>query len=480
MVFSDDDCAQVFTTAQVRSEDLIGNFFLARDNSPNFRPAIKVCTDPVVIQTLACEGVNFDCSNKWEIEAVVNAGIDPCRIIYANPAKQTSHLEFAKDVGPPYDRPRTHLTTVWGATCHPLDVLEESVPFFEVSVNEWLVVDNVGAYGMVKASGFNGTGFPPVHYITSVEDAPRVAQLLEASPFTPGYSQPMQAARNIGRSGLNPGLESRASGEQNTSELAYVLFVKCGVPSSPNLARGLLQREKRDAESTSQQTKVLSRHSLHHWGAENRIRRYNENHILCRQPESACQPVASGVGDADKDIILAAHNRYRSQIAIGNNSRFPYASNMLEMEWDDDLARVAQAHANLCTSQPSCSSCMRIAGYAESVLEAGQSAEMTFERPIQPSSDGRLCVEVEYNKGPNVAGTPDRGLFNLIVTPVDRPERQRTINLSEGATNMMRMRITLNYNVGVKIGFSFVVPGGSPAQYVNIHKVAVYEKACSE
>ncbi|KAL3181987.1 hypothetical protein MRX96_035451 [Rhipicephalus microplus] len=101
---------------------------------------------------------------------------------------------------------------------------------------------------------------------------------------------------------------------------------------------------------------------------------------------------------------------------------------------------------------------------------------MTIERTIQPPSNGQICVEIEYSKGPNVAGTPDRGLFNLIVTPVDRPERQRTINLSGGAANIVRMRLTLHYN----IGFLFVVPGGSPAQYVNIHKVAVYEKACSE
>ncbi|KAH8023012.1 hypothetical protein HPB51_009616 [Rhipicephalus microplus] len=220
----------------------------------------------------------------WEIETVVNSGIDSSRIIYANTAKQSSHLEFAKDIGvckavrcaldlhfpessgvtiiaepgqyfvtapyilvakvvakrtrqtsirgalcyhhdvylnaskenciprdmysflditfqplgPPHDRPRTHLTTLWGATCHPLDVMEESVPFFEVSVDEWLVVDNVGAYGMVKASGFNGIGFPPVHYITSAEEAPRIAELLEASPFTPGYSQLMQAAKTVG------------------------------------------------------------------------------------------------------------------------------------------------------------------------------------------------------------------------------------------------------------------------------------------
>lgn len=394
---------------------------------------------------------------------------------------------------------------------------------------------------------------------------------------------------------------------------------------------------------------------------EDIYKRYNEDHILCREPVSACRPMVSGVEDADKDIILAAHNRYRGQIATASNPRFPPASNMLEMEWDEDLARVAQAHSDLCVSQPSCSSCMKIekfpyvgrtgclirtdsednradweacigymfnesklipsttpstplrtmrgvesftqlawatswrvgcgyvkypsgsalrfekrytcaygpggnvrgeevykvgtacsdcpegtccggscgrygvtpsynglckvvgdgpgvvlddeerlllgclfnratsnwckfrsepadgwtkktffaTGYAESVLEPGQSAEMTFERPIRPAN-GRLCVEIEYNKGPNIAGTPDRGLFNLVVTPVDRPERQRTIDLSGGATNVMRMLVTLNYNVGVTIGFSFVVPGGSPSQYVNIHKVAIYDKACSE
>ncbi|KAL3181985.1 hypothetical protein MRX96_035449 [Rhipicephalus microplus] len=126
--------------------------------------------------------------------------------VYLNASKENciprdmySFLDITfQPLGPPHDRPRTHLTTLWGATCHPLDVMEESVLFFEVSVDEWLVADNVGAYGMVKASGFNGTGFPPVHYVTSAEDAPRIAELLEASPFTPGYSQLMQAAKTVG------------------------------------------------------------------------------------------------------------------------------------------------------------------------------------------------------------------------------------------------------------------------------------------
>ncbi|KAH6929758.1 hypothetical protein HPB50_005845 [Hyalomma asiaticum] len=132
--------------------------------------------------------------------------------IYLNASKENCvprEMYIFLDIGyqplsPPYDRPRHNLTTLWGATCHPLDVLEDSVPFFEVSLGEWLVIDNVGAYGLVKASGFNGTGFPPVHYITPAEDALRVAHILEASPLTPGYSQPLLAAKKISSSGIAP------------------------------------------------------------------------------------------------------------------------------------------------------------------------------------------------------------------------------------------------------------------------------------
>ncbi|KAL1423058.1 hypothetical protein MTO96_021447 [Rhipicephalus appendiculatus] len=299
-----------------------------------------------------------------------------------------------------------------------------------------------------------------------------------------------------------------------------------------------------------------------------------QDQVRCRQPQTTCQPVKSGIDDADKEIILAAHNRYRSRTATGNYSKLPYASNMLEMlawatTWKvgcgyttyssrsafdsvdkhytcaygpggnvrgEEIYKVGPA----CTHCPEGTCCgesceaYNIApsynglckvidddgpafplddkehlllgclfnkatsrscdfrsdpedgwetktffgrGYAESVLESGQSAEMTFEQPVQ-SRNGRLCVKVEYNKGPNVTGTTDRGMLELVVTPVDQPQRQRIFNLSGRAVNIMS--ITLNYNIGVKIGFSFIVPRGSPAQFVNIHKVLVYEKACYE
>lgn len=411
----------------------------------------------------------------------------------------------------------------------------------------------------------------------------------------------------------------------------------------------------------SQARLVPSRGSDGTEGCESIYMRFSPDHVMCKQNDGDCQLTATGLDNSEKDAIVALHNQFRSQIAIGNTSGLPTASNMLEMEWDEDLARVAQAHANLCSPQPGCSACIRIekfpfvgrtgcvvrtnsednnrhwegcirdmyeearilspaspnspvrttrgaeslaqlawaktwrvgcgfsmypsqrtgsrfekrftcaygpggnmrgqdvykvgqpcsdcpegtccgpscrrygftapfdglckitrdgpsptideenlvwtcqfnrdtqracrartepadgfvtktffsSGYAEAVLEAGQSAEMTFDQIIRPGR-GSLCVMVEYSKGPNVAGQPDRGLFNLVVTPVERPERQRTINFSGGSSAVLRMRVTLMYDVPLQIGFSFVVPGGSPSQYLNIRNVAVYDKACAE
>lgn len=393
---------------------------------------------------------------------------------------------------------------------------------------------------------------------------------------------------------------------------------------------------------------------------QSRYLRFSPNHVMCKQNTGACHLMVTGLADNDKEAILAAHNRYRNQIALGNTSGLPPASDMLEMEWDDELAVVAQAHANLCTtdfadmvsmniekfpfvgarsyltrtdsenmnrywdrytrdlyeeakniSRPSpdaqvtttadigrlyhlasaqtwrvgcgfakylsqrrgrgleklytcayapgnhtrptevykigqpCSQCPEgtccgsscrrygfsppfeglckviregpgpaidednllwtcqfnrdtqrgcrtqsepadafetktffATGYAEAVLQAGQSAEMTFEQIIRPTS-GSLCAIVDYSKGPDVAGQRDRGLFNLLVTPVERPEQQRTINLPGNSKVALRKWVHLTVNAPVQIGFSFVVPGGSPSQYLKIRSVTIYDKACS-
>jgi ornithine decarboxylase len=52
-----------------------------------------------MIKTLASLGCNFDCASKGELELVLGLGVQPERIIYANPCKQISGLNYAREHG---------------------------------------------------------------------------------------------------------------------------------------------------------------------------------------------------------------------------------------------------------------------------------------------------------------------------------------------------------------------------------------------
>ncbi|XP_050042701.2 ornithine decarboxylase-like [Dermacentor andersoni] len=90
----------------------------------------------------------------------------------------------------PLDRPHDAPTTVWGGTCNALDCIEPERPFFDVVVGEWLLMDNIGAYSLSRASGFNGLPFPAVHYIVPQDDVTIVQNILNSSPLRSGFSQP--------------------------------------------------------------------------------------------------------------------------------------------------------------------------------------------------------------------------------------------------------------------------------------------------
>ncbi|XP_077484638.1 ornithine decarboxylase-like [Amblyomma americanum] len=103
----------------------------------------------------------------------------------------------------PFNRPRDTLTVIWGATCHPWDIVVGHSHFYRVSVDEWLMLDNMGAYSLVSASGFNGFGFPRVHYIASAAGAPFVQLMVEATRVRSGYGhlhralEPRRAGRPV-------------------------------------------------------------------------------------------------------------------------------------------------------------------------------------------------------------------------------------------------------------------------------------------
>lgn len=62
--------------------------------------AVKCNPDPYVIRLLAALGTGFDCASNGEISSVLNiGGIDPSRIIFANPCKAVSFVRSAARMG---------------------------------------------------------------------------------------------------------------------------------------------------------------------------------------------------------------------------------------------------------------------------------------------------------------------------------------------------------------------------------------------
>lgn len=72
-----------------------------RDKLPRIEPfyAVKCNPDPVILSALDNLGVGFDCASRSEISEIIELGVDPSRIIYANPCKQVSHVRFAESNG---------------------------------------------------------------------------------------------------------------------------------------------------------------------------------------------------------------------------------------------------------------------------------------------------------------------------------------------------------------------------------------------
>ncbi|KAJ5895221.1 hypothetical protein N7495_006912, partial [Penicillium taxi] len=61
--------------------------------------AVKCNPDPEVLRLMAQLGNGFDCASKSEIDLALRTGIDPSRIIYAQPCKTKSYLRYAREAG---------------------------------------------------------------------------------------------------------------------------------------------------------------------------------------------------------------------------------------------------------------------------------------------------------------------------------------------------------------------------------------------
>lgn len=79
---------------------VVSQFYQWRQHFPRVQVfyAIKCNPDPLLIQTLATLGANFDCASKQEImlvQRLVEGLAEQPEIIYANPCKAISHIAYA-------------------------------------------------------------------------------------------------------------------------------------------------------------------------------------------------------------------------------------------------------------------------------------------------------------------------------------------------------------------------------------------------
>ncbi|OJJ44634.1 hypothetical protein ASPZODRAFT_71088 [Penicilliopsis zonata CBS 506.65] len=61
--------------------------------------AVKCNPDPEILRLMARLGNGFDCASKAEIDLALESGVDPSRIIYAQPCKTKSYLRYAAQMG---------------------------------------------------------------------------------------------------------------------------------------------------------------------------------------------------------------------------------------------------------------------------------------------------------------------------------------------------------------------------------------------
>jgi len=86
------------------------------------------------------------------------------------------------------------------------------------------------------------------------------------------------------------------------------------------------------------------------------------SHSLCGSSgaSNACGSVYyRGLTQAEKREALEQHNRLRSRVAVGSTNQ-PSAADMMELRWDDELAAVAQGHADNCLFVHDCTDCRKI------------------------------------------------------------------------------------------------------------------------
>jgi len=148
-------------------------------------------------------------------------------------------------------------------------------------------------------------------------------------------------------------------------------------------------------------TLVLALWMQQSW-AQNQYCRFTPEHTLCKHrglgPTCGNQVITQGVSQQDAVLILHQHNQLRSLVARGQEPRGlpgpqPPASNMRQMEWDDELAATAQSHANQCIFEHECGDCRRVSRFG-----VGQNLFISFQSNFNTKIEWARAIKAWYDE----------------------------------------------------------------------------------
>ena len=90
--------------------------------------------------------------------------------------------------------------------------------------------------------------------------------------------------------------------------------------------------------------------------------------------------------------VVDHHNRLRSRVASGL-TRLPPATNMRQLEWDPELASVAQRLADQCNFAHDCSDCRRVGRFT-----VGQNLYQSFTTRAEERADWIGAIDSWFNE----------------------------------------------------------------------------------
>ena len=93
-----EDCMDDTPFYVVNLAEIVRKYMQWMEELPNIQPhyAVKCNPDPLVLQVLHALGCGFDCATKSEIMRVMDFGVEPSEIVYANTTKMVHMLNYAK------------------------------------------------------------------------------------------------------------------------------------------------------------------------------------------------------------------------------------------------------------------------------------------------------------------------------------------------------------------------------------------------